>query len=43
MSETGDPAVPSTVTTPIDLKVKTSSVFEGNTRRGVGLYLMQSV
>ena len=28
MSETGDPAVPSTVTTPIDLKVKTSSVFE---------------
>ena len=28
MSETGNPAVPSTVTTPIDLKVKTSSVFE---------------
>ena len=28
MSDTGEPPVPATVTTPIDLKVKTSSVFE---------------
>ena len=28
MSETGNPAVPTTVSTPIDLKVKSSSVFE---------------
>jgi Fe-S oxidoreductase len=28
MSESGDPAVPATVTTPIDLKVKSSSVFD---------------
>ena len=28
MSESGDPAVPATVSTPIDLKVKSSSVFD---------------